>query len=1006
MTAPKVSLLVPFRPGIPPRDRAWNFLRKRYAARFPTWEIVTDPGPDGEFSRAGAIAAAAARASGGIFVVADADVWCEGVSGAVARVAAGAPWADPAHPKAVVRMTAVATDALLRTGRFSEEGVVRRASRTACEGLVVLTREALVRCPPEEETRWSEALTAVYGPAALGPPKALPILWRLWTPAAAAAKKTPAAPTPAPRGSAKLHIGCGPRRLPGWINADAVPGVGEAVLDLHDPAALPPGAFTVIYGCHVLEHCWPQDTPAILRRLLAALVPGGTLRLSVPDLRLVVANCLDTSRYGSERAALAVLYGGDFSRTTTDPDRHRQIFWRERLEALLGEAGFVRVRPWGKGSYPEIDALGDYATHPADESGRSLISLNLEADRPGDLTRPGRAPVEVSVLLGTVHRPQMVRACIAAVRESLQGLPAEIVVAYGAEDEPALPWLAEQPDVRLVLGGMEGAIEAFNRAYAASRGRYVCQINDDVLVEGDAIARAVRHLEEDPTCAGVVFQFDRGDGRGYRHEWLGGGSGAKGALSSPDAAPSLHPNQMVVRRETCEAVVERIGGLWGDQAHRTDKTYGGDSAFGALCRHLGLRLDSVPGVTCKDRCGEAQDALRRKNADVDPGHGERWRAAYFPLIAGPAVAPRADEWPNLYIPRPGMPPRRSPVPAGRPLRLLHLSLQTTQEPQEDLRRAFSCVGPTAEVPWDLIRTTHGSMEAAGRAIVSAAREHRPDVVWAQIHGAWKADLQRALRDAVGPQCTLIQWTGDVRTSGAQPVDRWLVELGAHFDILLADGCTYARKLKGEERVAAACGYLSCGMDPGLNPWRPEAEEDPAPRAIFTGSHYPTVHFGDNDRTRVFEETNRLAPRLLTLYGVGWDKTRLAGIAKGFVPQKDASLLYRRTPLTIATSIYQDIERYTSDRLKRAMASGAVLAVRRFPDLEGLGLVDGVNCLLWSTPADLASLLKDWTRPERAPERARIRAAAAELAHRRYSWDVVTEELLAIVRDHRARRGLG
>jgi glycosyltransferase involved in cell wall biosynthesis len=87
-----------------------------------------------------------------------------------------------------------------------------------------------------------------------------------------------------------------------------------------------------------------------------------------------------------------------------------------------------------------------------------------------------------------------------------------------------------------------------------------------------------------------------------------------------------------------------------------------------------------------------------------------------------------------------------------------------------------------------------------------------------------------------------------------------------------------------------------------------------------------------------------------------------------------------------------------------MASGAVLAVRRFPDFEGLGLRDGENCVLWYTPAELAALLRDWTRPERATDRAAIREAAAELAHRRFSWDVVTEELLAIVRDFRARRG--
>lgn len=190
MTAPKVSLLVPFRPGIPPRDRAWNFLRKRYAARFPTWEIVTDPGPDGEFSRAGAIAAAAARATGDIFVVADADVWCEGVGAAVARVAAGALWADPAHPRAVVRMTAAATEALYRAGRFSDAGAPPRLRRVACGGQVVLSRAAFFRCPPDprfvgwgaEDLAWGADLVRVLGAASRAPNAELPVIWHLWHP--------------------------------------------------------------------------------------------------------------------------------------------------------------------------------------------------------------------------------------------------------------------------------------------------------------------------------------------------------------------------------------------------------------------------------------------------------------------------------------------------------------------------------------------------------------------------------------------------------------------------------------------------------------------------------------------------------------------------------------------------------------------------------------------------------------------------------------------------------
>lgn len=792
-----------------------------------------------------------------------------------------------------------------------------------------------------------------------------------------------------PTGS-RLHIGCGAKRIHGWVNADAVarPGL-DAVIDLH-AMRLPAATFACIYGSHVLEHCWAGDTPRILSELLEALQPGGTLRLSVPDLRLVVANCVESEVYGGEGSALSVLYGGSYSVRDNPADLHRQAFWRERLERLLLDAGFVNVRAWGRGQYSEIDALNDYATWPCDANGKSTISLNLEADRPGQpayatpLPPASASPatvLDVSILLGTVNRPQMLQECVAAIRASLAGanLSHEIVIAYGDDAETSLPWMREQIDVVPVLGGVEGAIEAFNRAYAASRGRFICQLNDDVLVDGDAIARAVRHLVTDSSAAGVVFRFDRGDGKGYRHEHLAG---------------ALHPNQIVARREACEAVVERIGAFWGDAAHRIDKTYGGDSAFGVMCRHLGLRLDSVAGVTCRDRCNEARDALRERNRIADPKqHWQRWNTTYGPLQRGPSVKPAADEWPHLYVPRPGVAPRRSPVAAGAPLRLLHLSLESAAEPQTDLRRAFAALGPTVDMPW------HPLTAERARTVLEAARAHRPDVVFAQVQSdSWSPEFVAALRDAVGPRCTLVEWTGDVRTNAAQPVERWLVRLAQSFDLVLADNTTYARKLAIDERVPAACGYLACGIDPALNPFRPDEVE--LEQAVFTGTNYKTLDGGERDR--MFRSIAHALPGRLAVYGAGWGAYPWA---HPFVDQGTASQIMRDAALAISTSLFQDLGRYSSDRLKRALASGAVVAVRRFPDMEGLGLEVGRNCLAWSTEAELLELVCGWTRPERAAERSAMRREAAALAHRRFTWDRVTEELLAIVRDHRARKGL-
>ncbi|MFH1571325.1 MAG: DUF1698 domain-containing protein [Gemmatimonadota bacterium] len=240
--------------------------------------------------------------------------------------------------------------------------------------------------------------------------------------------------------------------------------------------------------------------------------------------------------------------------------------------------------------------------------------------------QPPAAPPDVAVLLGTVGRPEMVAGCIGSVRASLDGsgLSHVCVVAVGTKTDPALPWLRQQPDVRLVLGGMEGAIPAFNRAWDVARKikpRFICQINDDVEIVGDSLAAAVRHMEADEGLGMVVFTFSVD--RGVR--WLG-----------PTLAGGYpHPNQIVARRELVEEVAEELGGFWGDEEHRTHPTYGGDTLFGMTASRLGWRAERLPDVRCFDLIGETTQELRQRNQAGFAEHEREFAYRYPPSWAKP-----------------------------------------------------------------------------------------------------------------------------------------------------------------------------------------------------------------------------------------------------------------------------------------------------------------------------------------------------------------------------------
>lgn len=106
-----VSVLVPYRPDGAERERNWSYLRERWQANHPDWQLVLGT-CEGAWSKGLAVADAARKAEGEVFIVADADVMVgrEALVEAVERLQ-DAPWVIP-H-RIVYRLTERATQALI-----------------------------------------------------------------------------------------------------------------------------------------------------------------------------------------------------------------------------------------------------------------------------------------------------------------------------------------------------------------------------------------------------------------------------------------------------------------------------------------------------------------------------------------------------------------------------------------------------------------------------------------------------------------------------------------------------------------------------------------------------------------------------------------------------------------------------------------------------------------------------------------------------------------------------
>jgi predicted SAM-dependent methyltransferase len=179
----------------------------------------------------------------------------------------------------------------------------------------------------------------------------------------------------------KLNVGCGRKKLHGYVNVDIRPELEpDAVCDvskIHEK-------FTdvdLIYSCHVLEHfplrpstMFPVTWKEVLDSWTSSLKPGGTLRISVPDMKSVIDHFTET---GDISAVYSLIWGGQ----KYDYDFHFHGWTFETLKRDLESAGYENIvrYDWRNTDHYYVDDYSQaYLPHMDKQNGR-LMSLNVEA---------------------------------------------------------------------------------------------------------------------------------------------------------------------------------------------------------------------------------------------------------------------------------------------------------------------------------------------------------------------------------------------------------------------------------------------------------------------------------------------------------------------------------------------------------------------------------------------------------------------------------------------------
>lgn len=180
----------------------------------------------------------------------------------------------------------------------------------------------------------------------------------------------------------RLHLGCGPIHLDGFVNIDICQQASvNRVLDyLQLDQAYPENSADMIYSCHSLEHVpFSEGTSKALAQWFKALRSGGVLRVVVPDFKKVA------QKY-CQGESLADIYGagkhfvGDIDCGATRflffcrAWEHTVIFDESLLASMLRGAGFTGIRslPFGVSDTPELAGIDRFESE----------SLVMEALKP------------------------------------------------------------------------------------------------------------------------------------------------------------------------------------------------------------------------------------------------------------------------------------------------------------------------------------------------------------------------------------------------------------------------------------------------------------------------------------------------------------------------------------------------------------------------------------------------------------------------------------------------
>ena len=235
-----------------------------------------------------------------------------------------------------------------------------------------------------------------------------------------------------------------------------------------------------------------------------------------------------------------------------------------------------------------------------------IVGQSQDAPTAADTLR-----LDLTISIATWNNRDLVALCMRSILEGLGDLKARIVVVDNASTDGTAEMIrAEFPQVELLCSDQPRGFSAnHNRVLRRAAGRHVLLLNDDTVVIGDALVRAVAFLDGHPPAGAAGCTLVRPDATPERisqrfpHPLDPIFSGLRRKVRPDDAAvrgdavevDRLSGACLMVRREA----LDRVGLL----DERFDPAYGEDTDLCWRIKQAGWRIYRLPHARVIHRRG-------------------------------------------------------------------------------------------------------------------------------------------------------------------------------------------------------------------------------------------------------------------------------------------------------------------------------------------------------------------------------------------------------------------